>query len=79
MDLEGPDDPLSLARAAELSGLGRARVRQLARRGRLQVRRSGQELTTTRRWLHDYLMSRDKTRRQAAPLPPGYVVPGEEA
>ena len=78
MALEGPDDLITLHRAAEFSGLSVNTVRTQIRKGRLQVKRIGHERLTTRRWLHDYLMERDDTFKQSAPLPPGYVVPGEE-
>jgi hypothetical protein len=68
--IDESDGYISLSRAAELSGLGAETLRVHAIRGRLCTIRSGRDLLTTRRWLHEYLMTRDETREQAAALPP---------
>jgi hypothetical protein len=74
--LEPPDHPITLQRAAELSGLNVGTLRVQARRGKLEVLRFGHERLTTRRLLHRYLMSRDDRRGgQPAPLPADYVAP----
>lgn len=78
-ELEGPDEQITLKRAAELAGLTPATLRQQALAGRLQVAQPARDLFTTRRWLHQYLANRDVRRKQAAPLPSDYVTPeGEE-
>jgi hypothetical protein len=74
--LEGADAPISLARAAQLSGLSAHTLRHQAAKGLLRVERLGREQWTTRRWLHAYLMEaseRDKGRR--LPLPADYQAP----
>jgi hypothetical protein len=75
--LEDPDAPISIARAAQLSGLSAHTLRHQAAKGYLQVQRLGREQWTTRRCLHRYLTEaseRDKGRRK--PLPADYVAPG---
>ena len=72
MALEGPDEYISLARAAEISGLSPATLRA----HKLRTARTRREWFTTRRWLHDYLLGatrRDKGGRK--PLPDGYIPP----
>jgi hypothetical protein len=78
--LEPPDTYITLARAAQLSGLSAGTLRVLAnprkgRRPRLQTVRPGHDRLTTRRWLHEYLDSREESFKQAAPLPADYQAP----
>jgi hypothetical protein len=74
--LEPADQPITLARAAELAGLTTGTMRVIAANGKIEVLRYGHERLTTRRMLHRYLMSRDNSRgAKAAPLPPDYVAP----
>ena len=76
--LEGPDDLITLARAAELSGLS-AKAKTLneqIRKGRLRSVLFGRDRATTRRWLHEYL--RDRQGGRSKELPAGYVAPGDE-
>ncbi len=73
--LEAPDEPISLVRAAELAGLSPNTIRAQVRKRRLQVFRYGHERLTTRRLLHQYLMERDDTFQQTVPLPEGYQAP----
>jgi hypothetical protein len=74
--LEAPDQPIPLARAAEIAGLSYATVRVQADRGKLETIRYGHERLTTRRLLHRYLMARDGSRGgKPAPLPPDYRAP----
>jgi hypothetical protein len=75
-DLEGPDEWITITRAARISGLAKSTLSHQAVAGKLQSRLSGHNRLTTRRWLHQYLMDaseRDKGKRK--PLPPGYVAP----
>ena len=75
--MEGPDDHITLVRAAELSGLHRDTLKQAAHQNRLQAIRPARDWFTTRRWLHAYLKGR-KTGPKP-PLPPSYQTPeGEE-
>jgi hypothetical protein len=76
-DLEGPDDLIPLQRATEIAGLARASLFGPALLGRLRTIRDGQHYLTTRRWLHAYLLSRNRVSGRR-PLPPGCVAPGEE-
>jgi hypothetical protein len=73
-DLEGPDDLITLARAGEIAGLAATSLVGPAILGRLRTIRDGRRRLTTRRWLHEYLMSRNPVsgRKQ---LPPDYVAP----
>ena len=76
---EGPDDPITLKRAAELAGLTPATLRQQALVGRLQTTQPARDLFTTRRWLHIYLTTRNPNSPLVAPLPADYRTPeGEE-
>jgi hypothetical protein len=75
-DLEGPDEWITIARAARISGLARSTLSHQAVAGKLQSGLAGRKRLTTRRWLHEYLMgasTRDKGTRK--PLPPDYVAP----
>jgi hypothetical protein len=75
-ELEPPDQYISLARAAALSGVSSTTLRHQARTGKLQTILFARDRATTRRWLHQYLMEaaeRDKGRR--LPLPESYVPP----
>jgi hypothetical protein len=77
-DLEGPDDQITLARAAQLGGLRPKTLRDAAQQGRLQATMPGTDYLTTRRWLHHYLAGR--RRGVVKPLPPDYRTPeGEES
>ena len=76
--LEPSDTYITLARAAQLSGLAAGTLRVLSnprdgKEPRLRTVRLGHDRLTTRRWLHEYLMGRDGRNQQAAPLPPDYV------
>lgn len=73
--LEAPDDPISLARAAEIAGLSPNTIRAQVRNGRLQVVRYGHERLTTRNFLHKYLTERAAAFKQASALPADYVAP----
>jgi hypothetical protein len=74
--LEGPDQLITIARAAELSGLSPKTLRHQALAGKLRTVKPAHDLFTTRHWLHAYLSSRDDSRGgKAAPLPDGYVSP----
>jgi hypothetical protein len=76
-ELEGPDDQITLKRAAEIAGLTAETLKPAAKEGRLQAIMPGHEYLTTRRWLHRYLAGRK--RGVVKPLPAGYVAPeGEE-
>jgi len=76
-ELEKPDAPITLARAAVLAGLRPRTLQNAAQDGRLKTEIPGNEYLTTRRNLHHYLMNRSRGR--IAPLPEGYAVPeGEE-
>jgi hypothetical protein len=71
-DLEGPDEQIPLHRAAEIAGLAEVSLNAPVRLGRLRTTREG--YLTTRRWLHEYLMSRPHASGRK-PLPPDYVAP----
>jgi hypothetical protein len=74
-ELEGPDDLIPLRRATEIAGLAKASLAGHALLGRLRTIRDGHHRhLTTRRWLHEYLMSRDPLSGRK-PLPPDYVAP----
>jgi hypothetical protein len=73
--LEAPDACISLTRAAQLSGRKEETLRVRAMRGRLRTIKRGRDHLTTRRWLHEYLMSRDDTNTHGPPLPADYVPP----
>jgi hypothetical protein len=74
-ELEAPDQPITLARAAELAGLTAGTMRVIADHGRIEVFRYGRERLTTRRMLHRYLMAREGHQGRRKPLPTGYVAP----
>jgi hypothetical protein len=78
--LEGPDEMISLARAAEIAGLSPVTLGLQARKGRLQTVKPAHDRLTTRRWLHRYLQSRTGPQGGTpAPLPASYTTPdGEE-
>jgi hypothetical protein len=76
--LEAPDQPITLVRAAQIAGLAPQTVRVVADNGKLEVFRYGRERLTTRRMLHRYLLSRLEHGGPRKPLPPDYVAPGEE-
>jgi hypothetical protein len=73
-DLEGPDELIPLPRAAEIAGLAEQSLAGWARLGRLRTIREGQRYLTTRRWLHEYLLSRHRVSGRK-PLPADYVAP----
>jgi hypothetical protein len=78
-EIEGPDEHITLKRAAELSGLTPGTLKRIVNTRRLEAEKLGRDWVTTRRKLHRYLESRDPIRRQTAPLPPTYRTPdGEE-
>jgi excisionase family DNA binding protein len=75
--LEGPDELITLKRAAEIVGVGKDTLRQAASAGRLAAKRPGHDWLTTRRNLHKYLAGR--CRGVPKPLPADYQTPkGEE-
>jgi excisionase family DNA binding protein len=75
--MEGPDDQITLRRAADLAGLTVQTLQQAAKEGRLQATMPGNEYLTSRRWLHRYLAGRK--RGVVKPLPVDYLqVEGEE-
>jgi hypothetical protein len=59
------DEILSLAEAAELSGLSAHTLTQQAERGKLHARKVGHSWITTRHWLAAYLAGH--ARRRAKP------------
>jgi hypothetical protein len=75
-ELEGPDDQITLKRAAEVAGLSIETLQHAARDGRLQAERPARDWFTTRRHLHRYLAGRK--RGPVAPLPADYVTPEGE-
>jgi hypothetical protein len=75
--LEGPDRPITIARAAQIAGLRAHTLRLAAREGRLYAAKLGPDWITNRRHLHRYLMGRKRGPRKS--LPEAYEVPeGEE-
>jgi hypothetical protein len=79
--LEGPDEYITLARAAQIAGLAPTTLRNQALAGWLRTVRPGHDRLTTRRWLHAYLRTRGTHHRGATPkaLPDAYIAPqGEE-
>ncbi len=76
MELEGPDETITLQRAAAIAGLALHTLSDAARRGRLTATRPGHDWLTTRRDLHRYLGGR--SRGVVKPLPPGYQTPRGE-
>jgi hypothetical protein len=76
MMLEEPDELISLARAAALSGLHAGTLRNQAIAGKLKSLKVARDHLTTRRWLHDYLTARETARGgRPAALPADYVAP----
>jgi hypothetical protein len=76
-ELEGPDDPISAARASTLSGIAEHILVEHAGVGRLQAVFQDDAWWTTRRGLHVYLLN-DLGDHRGKPLPPGYVAPDGE-
>lgn len=77
--LPDPDELITIAEAARLSGLSAGTLRNKAGSGRLQVQQVTPRLNmTTRRWLNAYLQGRGQGRmgRPPKPLPAGYQPPG---
>ena len=74
--LEGPDEYIALARAGQLAGVAPGTLRNQALAGKLRTVKLAHDLLTTRRWLHEYLESRDDSRgAKPAPLPADYQAP----
>jgi hypothetical protein len=76
MPLEGPDDLITLRRAAALGGLAKSTISVQTYAGKLRMVRRDHLRLTTRRWLHEYLTAasgRDRGHRK--PLPADYVAP----
>jgi hypothetical protein len=74
--LEGPDKYISLARAAQLSGLHPGTLRNQVLAGKLKAIKLARNYVTTRRWLHDYVIARTNARGgRPAALPDDYVAP----
>jgi excisionase family DNA binding protein len=71
--LEGPDERISLKRAAELTGLHPDSLRLKVHEGRLYAEKPGRDWVTTRRHLHAYLTSRG--HGMVKPLPADYQPP----
>jgi hypothetical protein len=67
--IDESDGYISLRRASKLCGISSGTLRVHANKGMLRHVRIGGDLRTTRRWLHEYLSTRDETRQQVAPLP----------
>ena len=59
-ELEAADTMITLARAAQLSGLQPKTLRDAAQQGRLQATMPGTDYLTTRRYLHHYLAELEK-------------------
>jgi len=81
IDMENPDQYITLPRAAHVAGLSYPTLKAQAKPRkdtppRLQIARLGpRTVLTTLRWLHEYLMGRDETNTRTAPLPEGYQAP----
>jgi hypothetical protein len=75
MELEPVDQFISIARAAQLADVSPHTLRNQARAGKLRTQKLGHDLVTSRRWLHEYLMSRDTQRGRTKPLPVDYRAP----
>jgi hypothetical protein len=76
-ELEGPDRPITIARAAEIARISALTLRVAAESGRIYAAKLGTDWVTTRRHLHRYL--KRYTRGTRTPFPKGYQVPeGEE-
>ena len=74
--VEPPDRHSTRIRAAALAGVHRGTLRRQVYRKKLRAEKFVRDLVTTRRWLHEYLLSREGSRgARAAPLPEGYVPP----
>jgi hypothetical protein len=76
MDMEGPEEWITITRAAEISGLAANTLDHQARSGKLRTIHPRYQRYTTRRWLHEYLVAasvHDKGGRKS--LPEHYVVP----
>jgi hypothetical protein len=74
-ELEGPDEYITVRRAAQISGLSGDTLSRAGHTGRLQMVQVGWHRYTTRRMLHRYLMSRTEHGGPRKPLPPDYVAP----
>jgi hypothetical protein len=75
-NLEGLDEYISLARAAELSGRSMKTLHDRAALGQLHTVKIGQKRLTTRRWLHAYVMRTQASAKvRFRPLPEAYQAP----
>jgi hypothetical protein len=72
-ELEGPDEHITLKRAAEIAGLQPNSLKVKVHEGRLYATKLGRDWVTTRRHLHRYLTAR--SRGMVKPLPEGYQAP----
>jgi hypothetical protein len=73
VELEGPDECISLKRAAELAGLHPESIKLKVQEGKLNAEKLGRVWVTTRRHLHTCLMGRG--HGMVKPLPPNYQTP----
>jgi hypothetical protein len=73
-ELEGPDEHITIGRAAQISDLDAGTIRQQALNHRLRYVRIDGRFYTTRRWLHAYLTNRPVMSGRKS-LPPGYLAP----
>jgi hypothetical protein len=69
------DQFISIARAAQLSDVSPHTLRNQARAGKLRTQKLGHDLVTNRRWLHEYLVSRNAQRGRTKALPADYQAP----
>jgi hypothetical protein len=68
MEIEGPDEPISLKRAAALAGLHPESIKLKVEEGKLVAEKAGKKWVTTRRHLHTCLMSRGHGMVKALPI-----------
>jgi hypothetical protein len=74
--IEGPDELISLRRAAELAGLTLGTMRSQASAGKLRTRTIGHERLTTLTWLNDYLNEADDNDKGTRKPRPDAYWPG---
>ncbi|HWE61624.1 MAG TPA: MarR family transcriptional regulator [Chloroflexota bacterium] len=80
MTLEGPDELITLQRAAAICGLSATTLVHQALSGILCTMRTERRRLTTRRWLHAYLLAASaRTNGPGKPLPAGYAAPEDLA
>ena len=80
MERPDADELLTFPEAARIAGLGVGTLQTQRKRGKLAVVRRGRDWFITRGELHRYLIGRDDRRGGTpAPLPPGYIAPGDIA